>query len=256
MTYEKWTSEEIAILRFIYAQNKGKRSGWLKRLAKHLHRTIPSITKKAVSLGLTEKNRLPTKAVNRKISLTRQRHNRSKPKNNHNVLRPFTTAQESLGLICHSSEGLNAISAAQSDRLRSDPDSIHASVRKGRRDDLGDTFFRSSWEANYARFLNYSHIKWQYEPKTFWFESVKSGNRRYTPDFYLPETDEYIEIKGWMDPKSQTKLNRMAKLYSEIKITVVDREFFNDAERQGLCRLIPHWECRHNKEGQADAVNA
>ena len=115
----------------------------------------------------------------------------------------------------------------------------------GYRDDLG-IYVRSSWEANYARFLNWQKIKWSYESKTFWFEGIKRGTRSYTPDFYLEDKKMYIEVKGWMDQKSQTKLKRMAKYFPEVKIQVVGRDFFNDCERKKICRLIPHWECKHN----------
>src|SRR5690606_8292944 len=58
---------------------------------------------------------------------------------------------------------------------------------QGRRSDLGNIFFRSSWEANYARYLNFlksqGHIyKWEFEPDTFWFESIRRGVRSYLPD--------------------------------------------------------------------------
>lgn len=54
-----------------------------------------------------------------------------------------------------------------------------------------NTYMRSTWEIKYAQYLDSNNIKWLYESKTF-----DLGNTTYTPDFYLPETDEYIEIKG------------------------------------------------------------
>ena len=131
------------------------------------------------------------------------------------------------------------------ERLRENPSAFsRKQVSKGGwRDDLG-RFVRSSWEANYARFLTFSKVRWEYEPKTFWFP-VKRGTRSYTPDFYLPDEDAYHEIKGWLDPKSMTKLKRMAKYYPDVKIVVIGGRWFSDANRKGLCRLIPNWECSH-----------
>ena len=63
--------------------------------------------------------------------------------------------------------------------------------KAGVRDDLG-FFLRSTWEANYARILNYLGLEWSYEPKRF---STPYGS--YAPDFYLPSTNEYVEVKGW-----------------------------------------------------------
>jgi hypothetical protein len=50
---------------------------------------------------------------------------------------------------------------------------------------------RGTWELSTARFLSMNNIKWQYEHKTFKFKNYK-----YTPDFYLPEFNLYIEVKG------------------------------------------------------------
>jgi hypothetical protein len=84
----------------------------------------------------------------------------------------------------------------------------------GRRKDLG-CFFRSSWEANFARYLNYKNIKWTYEPKVFIFPGVKKGTISYAPDFYLPDLDLWVEIKGQLIPQARTALSRMKKFFPE-----------------------------------------
>jgi hypothetical protein len=62
---------------------------------------------------------------------------------------------------------------------------------------------RSSWEVKYAQYLDSKKIKWQYEPEIF-----DLGFTTYRPDFYLPENNTYIEIKGrWIrDAKLKTNL--------------------------------------------------
>jgi DNA-directed RNA polymerase subunit RPC12/RpoP len=67
-------------------------------------------------------------------------------------------------------------------------------------------WMRSSWEVAYAKYLDKQGIKWFYESKTF-----DLGDTTYTPDFYLPEIDMYIEIKGWMRNKSKDKINIFLK---------------------------------------------
>ncbi len=111
---------------------------------------------------------------------------------------------------------------------------------RGKREDLGNIFFRSAWEANYARYLNFANIKWEYEPKTFWFEGIKRGCRSYTPDFYLPEEDRYVEVKGWMDKNSRTKLKRMAKYYPTINIELIDKKRYQKIAEWK--KIIPGWE--------------
>ncbi len=117
----------------------------------------------------------------------------------------------------------------------------------GHREDLGGQYFRSAWEANYARYLTFTKTRWEYEKQTFWFEKIRRGVRSYTPDFYLPDQKVFHEVKGWMDKKSATKLKRMRIYYPSETVHVIGREFFKQANKQGLCRLIPHWECKHKR---------
>lgn len=75
-------------------------------------------------------------------------------------------------------------------------------------------FFRSRWEYRYALYLQLlksrGEIKdWQHEPKTFWFDGIKRGTNNYKPDFLVThknDAEEWIEVKGFMDAKSKTKL--------------------------------------------------
>jgi hypothetical protein len=91
-------------------------------------------------------------------------------------------------------------------------------------------FARSSWEVNYARFLEFRKqqqeiTSWKHEPKTFWFEKVLRGCVSYKPDFevHLPNGKiEYHEVKGWMDVRSKTVLNRMRIYHPEVTIVLVD----------------------------------
>jgi len=115
---------------------------------------------------------------------------------------------------------------------------LKPTIKSGWRDDL-QRYFRSSWEANYARYLNFIGEPWKYESKE-WEFPVKRGNRFYKCDFYLPKLDEYHEIKGWMDKSSQTKLKRMAKYYPEVKIRVISKEEYQAISKAKA--LIPNWE--------------
>lgn len=78
-------------------------------------------------------------------------------------------------------------------------------------------WMRSSWEIAYAKYLDKNNIKWEYEPKTF-----NLGNCTYTPDFYLPESDTYVEIKGYWRDKAKEKFKRFKKLYSKINIEILN----------------------------------
>lgn len=97
-----------------------------------------------------------------------------------------------------------------------------------------DIYFRSRWEYNYAVYLQFlvehgSIKSWDHEPKTFWFEGIKRGRVSYLPDFLIVNMDgseEYHEVKGWMDPGSRTKLRRMKKYHPTVKLRVIDGKWF------------------------------
>ena len=117
--------------------------------------------------------------------------------------------------------------------------------------EIGDfkKYYRSRWEANYARYLEFlvewgNIDKWEHEPKTFWFENIKRGVRSYLPDFRVTNNDgtvEYHEVKGWYDDRTKTKIKRMAKYYPEVKLVLIDAVWFkkNTAKLKGL---IKTWE--------------
>lgn len=76
----------------------------------------------------------------------------------------------------------------------------YSRCKGGTRQDLNQ-YFRSAWEANIARLLNYLNIEWIYEYKRFDFNNETEFVLSYQPDFYLPKYDKWIEVKGWMDEK-------------------------------------------------------
>ena len=135
--------------------------------------------------------------------------------------------------------------------FRPQPEGHEGYANTGKRADLGGQFFRSSWEANYARYLNWLKANtgdvtgWDFEQETFEFRKIKRGVRFYTPDFrvYLQDGSvEYHEVKGWQHPQGQTALKRMAKYYPAIKIVIIDAEWFRAVKRQGLPSMIAGWE--------------
>lgn len=109
-------------------------------------------------------------------------------------------------------------------------------------------FFRSRWEYRYALYLQFlkdrGDIKdWFYEPKIFYFDGIKRGTTNYKPDFlciHKNDSEEYIEVKGYMDAKSKTKINRMAKYYPNVRLRVVEKDFFSKNGKK-LKAILPDW---------------
>lgn len=103
-------------------------------------------------------------------------------------------------------------------------------TKSGYREDLG-IVMRSNWEANVARIYNAYEVKFEFEPKVFSFP-IKRGTKGYTPDFYLPKQDEWLEIKGYLDDKSKIKLKRFKRYYPQEfeKLTFICSRYSNNAK--------------------------
>jgi len=76
---------------------------------------------------------------------------------------------------------------------------------------------RSRWEAAYAEYLDRNNIKWLYEHRTF----ILHNGRAYTPDFFLMDTNEWVEIKGWLREEHKEKMNSFKEQYPKEKLTLL-----------------------------------
>lgn len=83
-------------------------------------------------------------------------------------------------------------------------------------------WFKSSWEANFAKWCDGSEVKWQYEPKAFLLE-INNKKTNYTPDFYLPELDVWVEVKGYWRKDAKEKFIEFKKR-CEQKIYLFNKE--------------------------------
>lgn len=93
--------------------------------------------------------------------------------------------------------------------------------------------FVNSSEEEFARILDYYGIEWEYEPRTFPLQWDKAGQvtEAFTPDFYLPQQDLYIELTT-LRPRLTTyknrRLRRMKELYPEINVKLLKRGSLRD----------------------------
>lgn len=90
------------------------------------------------------------------------------------------------------------------------------------------TQFSHTAEESFAKILDYYGVEWQYEPRTFALEWDSEGKvtEAFTPDFYLPQQNLYIELTT-LRPKLSTrknrKLNRLQELYPDVQIKLFKR---------------------------------
>ncbi len=100
--------------------------------------------------------------------------------------------------------------------------------------------FVNDAELEYAKILDYYGIPWMYEPRTFELEHDENGRvtEAFTPDFYLPEQDLYLEVtvmKQSLVTRKNRKLRKVKALHPEIKIKLFyERDFERLASRYGM----------------------
>jgi hypothetical protein len=88
-------------------------------------------------------------------------------------------------------------------------------------------------EEIFANLLDFYRIAWEYEPRSFPLQWDKDGKviEAFTPDFYLPEFDLYVELTT-MKQALVTRKNRKVKLlravYPHINIQVFYQKDFQD----------------------------
>jgi len=100
------------------------------------------------------------------------------------------------------------------------------------RDRLGRVFFfRSSWEAKTAAWLDARRFNWDYEVEQF---------DDYLPDFWIynsgGEIDYLIEVKGWLSPEGAEKIERFRERHSEIRLKLWRKA---QLKRRGILDLRP-----------------
>ena len=100
--------------------------------------------------------------------------------------------------------------------------------------------FAHASERQFARLLDFYQIEWQYEPRSFDLETDKDGSvvQRFTPDFYLPAYDLYIEITTLnqkLVTKKNRKVRRLRELYPEVRCKIFyQRDYLSLVTKYGL----------------------
>jgi hypoxanthine phosphoribosyltransferase len=100
--------------------------------------------------------------------------------------------------------------------------------------------FVNEAELEYAKILDYYGIPWLYEPHTFVLERDGDGRviEAFTPDFYLPEQDLYLEVtvmKQSLVTRKNRKLRKLRALYPDVRVKLFyAHDFDRIASRYGL----------------------
>lgn len=112
-----------------------------------------------------------------------------------------------------------------------------ARAKAGIRNDIDpNMYFFSRWEANFARILNLLKIKWEFQPETFNLKTQK-----YTPDFYLPQYNSYVEIKNFLSEYSLNRDKEFRSLYSNKNLILILKEDYLKLQEE-FSPHIKNWE--------------
>lgn len=269
----RWTDAEVALLRAEYEGKEYSEDIDLDGLAAVLGREKGNISRKARQLGLTNINRRKKRIRLADCKLEGEQLRRC---TSARIKQWMSENEHPRGMLGkkHTSETLEVVAehsrrrwAEMSDDEKAEhqtkmlkrrievhgriaPNRVRGTWKAGWREIGGvNTFFRSRWEANYARYLQWLKERgeiqaWEHEPETFWFEAIKRGVRSYLPDFKVTEANGavvYHEVKGWMDDRSRTTIRRMAKYHPKVKLLVIDGKQYRALAKQ-VSRLIQGWE--------------
>lgn len=80
----------------------------------------------------------------------------------------------------------------------------HNSFSRSRTHEYKGIKLHGKWELEYAKYLDSKKIKWR-RPNEKFLYIFEGKSRYYTPDFYLIEDNQYIEIKGYETDKDRAK---------------------------------------------------
>ena len=261
----KWTQSEIDAIRRAYGEAETNEDLNVPLLAKTLGRSEDAITIKAGKLGLTngsrrgvrkrrdapkynspeELKRAQSKAAKERIE--KNGHPRGMLGKKHTEAAKAKMSESTKAGIADVDKNTRRQRTEKALKTKvqkygsANPSRSRGSWKAGWRDVGGRRiYFRSRWEANYARYLEWLKDKgqiarWEHEPETFWFEKIKRGVRSYLPDFRVWESDGSSclhEVKGWMDSRSRTTLKRMAKYHPDQTIVLIREKEMREIARK------------------------
>src|SRR5215212_12179296 len=98
---------------------------------------------------------------------------------------------------------------------------------------VGQPRFANQAELECAKVLDFYGVPWEYEPRTFVLDQDDNGNivEAFTPDFYLPEQDLYLELtvmKQSLVTRKNRKLRKLRERYPHVNAKLFYRR---DIER-------------------------
>ena len=92
-------------------------------------------------------------------------------------------------------------------------------------------------EEEFSRILGFYEIEWEYEPTSFALKEDGEGRvlEAFSPDFYLPQYDLYIELttlRQQLITKKHRKIRLLKERYPHVNVKLVNRRAFGELLRK------------------------
>ncbi len=127
----------------------------------------------------------------------------------------FVTAMANLVALA-----LGSTTSSQTEGATKDIKSVAPSLRQ-----LRSVTFAHPSERDFANILDFYDIEWVYEPRSFPLKQEDDKiTEMFTPDFYLPGLDLYVELttmKQGLVTRKNRKLRHLREMYPDVKITLL-----------------------------------
>lgn len=85
---------------------------------------------------------------------------------------------------------------------------------------------QGTWERDLALAFEELNIKW--ERCKPWPYTINEEIKHYTPDFYLPDYDLYIEVKGYWWGNDREKMDAVIEQYPDRKIEIIEADLYKE----------------------------
>lgn len=91
-----------------------------------------------------------------------------------------------------------------------------------KRYEYNGNLYRSTYEVLVAKYLKDNNVRFEYESSIC--RHSENGINVYVVDFYLPDLQKWLEVKGYWSPKSITKCNSFVKKFGKESLLIIDFE--------------------------------
>lgn len=109
-----------------------------------------------------------------------------------------------------------------------------------RRRDGERIMLQGTYEKRFAQLMDDYNISWfaHGEFPAFVYQTDDGESHKYHPDFYIPQSDLYIETKGWFREKDKIKTRLAWEQNPDKQLIVITREILRQAEKD-IWSVIP-----------------